>query len=222
MFGLALSMSRCCRSGPCEQMFNPRIARRSLEQYRKKGHGDLEKRMVAAATEGGLEGARVLEIGGGIGTIQSELLEAGAERGEVVELVSAWEPYARELAREKGLVEHTSFRVADVLDAPESVERADVVVMNRVVCCSPDGVQLAAVAARLASRRLVLSFPRDVFWVRAGLGAVNVGLRLMGRSFRVFAHRRDALLGAAQSEGLGLVEGGRGRIWEFAALERSS
>jgi hypothetical protein len=44
----------------------------------------------------------------------------------------------------------------------------------------------------------------------------------MGRSFRVFAHRRDALLGAAQSEGLGLVEGGRGRIWEFAALERSS
>jgi hypothetical protein len=203
-------------------MFNPRIARRSLEQYRRKGHGDLEKRMVAAASEGGLEGARVLEIGGGIGTIQSELLEAGAERGEVVELVSAWEPYARELAHDKGLVEHTSFRVADVLDAPETVERADVVVMNRVVCCSPDGVQLAAVAARLAAHRLVLSFPRDVFWVRAGLRAVNVGLRLMGRSFRVFAHRRDALLGAAQSEGLGLVEGGRGRIWEFAALERSS
>ena len=78
----------------------------------------------------------------GIGTIQSELLEAGAERGEVVELVAAWEPYARELAREKGLDERTSFRVADVLEEPESVEPADVVVMNRVVCCSPDGVAL--------------------------------------------------------------------------------
>jgi predicted RNA methylase len=202
-------------------MFKPRVARRSLEQYRKKGHGDLEKRMVAAAAQGGLEGARVLEIGGGIGTIQSELLEAGADRGEVLELVPAWEPYARELARAKGLEERTSFRVADVLEDPRSVERAEVVVMSRVVCCSPDGVQLTGVAARLAARTLVLSFPRDVFWVRAGVRVVNAGLRLMGRTFRVFAHPRDALLGAAQEEGLGLVASGRNGPWEFAALTRT-
>jgi hypothetical protein len=202
-------------------MFKPRVARRSLEQYRKKGHGDLERRMVAAASEGGLEGARVLEIGGGIGTIQSELLEAGAERGEVVELVSAWEPYARKLAREKGLEERTSFRVADVLEDPDSVEPAEVVVMSRVVCCSPDGVLLTGAAARLASRTLVLSFPRDVFLVRAGLRIENAGLRLVGRSFRVFAHPRDALLGAAQAEGLDLVAGGRKGPWEFVALERA-
>ena len=197
------------------------MARRSLEQYRKKGHGDLERQMLAAASAGGLAGARVLEIGGGIGTFQSELLEAGAERGEVVELVAAWEPYARELAREKGLEERTSFRIADVLDDPAGVEPAEVVVMNRVVCCSPDGVELAGVAARLARRTLVLSFPRDVFWVRAGLGLVNAGMRLLGRSFRVFAHPREALLRSAQSEGLGLAASGRGAIWEFAALERA-
>jgi len=214
-------VANCCRSGPCEQLFKPRVARRSLERYRKKGHGDLEKRMVASAAQGGLAGASVLEIGGGIGTIQSELLEAGAERGEVVELVPAWEPYARKLAREKGLEERTSFRVADVLEDPQSVERAEVVVMNRVVCCSPDGVRLTGVAARLAKRTLVLSFPRDVFWVRAGLRVVNAGLRLMGLSFRVFAHPRHGLLGAAQAEGLGLVASGRKGPWEFAALERT-
>ena len=54
--------------------------------------------------------------------MQAELLEAGAEHGEVVELVSAWEPYARELARERGIEDRTSFRVADVLESPESVE----------------------------------------------------------------------------------------------------
>ena len=196
------------------------MARRSLERYRKKGHGDLERRMVASASWGGLSGARVLEIGGGVGTIQSELLEAGAERGEVIELVQAWEPYARELAREKGLDERTSFRVADVLDARGEVEPADVVVMNRVVCCSPEGVRLAAAAAQLARRTLVFSFPRDVFWVRAGLRAVNAGLRLMGRSFRVFVHPPDALLHAAQAEGLVVAETGRGAIWEFATLRR--
>ena len=214
-------MPTCCRSAPCEQIFRPRVARRSLEQYRKKGHGELERRMVAAASEGGLAGARVLEIGGGIGTIQSGLLEAGAERGEVVELVSAWEPYARELAREKGLEERTSFRVTDVLEEPEAVEPADVVVMNRVVCCSPDGVRLAGVAARLATRTLVLSFPRDLFLVRTGAQVVNAGLRLMGRSFRVFAHPREALLGAARAEGLAPVASGRKGPWEFVALARA-
>jgi hypothetical protein len=202
-------------------MFKPRMARRSLERYRKKGHGDLERRMVAAASEGGLAGARVLEIGGGIGTVQAELLEGGAERGEVVELVTAWEPYARELAREKGLEERTGFRVADVLDAPEGVEPADVVVMNRVVCCSPEGVRLAGVAARLARRTLVLSFPRDVLWVRAGLRVVNGLLWLGRRSFRVFVHPRDALLAAARAEGLGLVGSGASGPWEFAALRRA-
>ncbi|MGH3110503.1 MAG: class I SAM-dependent methyltransferase [Gaiellaceae bacterium] len=197
------------------------MARRSLELYRKKGHGDLERQMVAAASEGGLAGARVLEIGGGIGTFQAELLEAGAERGEIVELVAAWEPYARELARAKGLEDRTTFRVADVLDEPDSVAPADVVLMNRVVCCSPDGVELAGTAARLARRTLVLSYPRDVLLVRAGLRVVNLVLRIGRRSIRVVAHPREALLGAAQAEGLGLVESGSRGPWEFATLRRT-
>jgi hypothetical protein len=214
-------VTHCCRAKPVEELFKPGMARRTLERYRKKGHGDLDRRMVETAAAGGLEGARVLEIGGGLGTIQAELLEAGAERGEVVELVSAWEPYANELAREKGLAERTSFRVADVLEEPESVEPADVVVMSRVVCCSPDGVALTGRAARLARRRLVLSFPRDAFWMRAGIGLLNAGFRIAGRSFRVFLHSPAALVAAAEAEGLRLTDEGRQSMWQYAALERT-
>lgn len=177
--------------------------------------------MVASASAEDLAGARVLEIGGGIGTIQAELLEAGAELGEVVELVSAWEPYARELARERGQAERTTFRVADVLEDPEAVDRADVVVLNRVVCCSPDGVALAGTAARLARRTLVLSFPRRALWVRSGITLLNAGLALMRRSFRVFVHRPAALVAAAEAEGLQLTDSGRGALWEFAAFRRT-
>jgi magnesium-protoporphyrin O-methyltransferase len=177
--------------------------------------------MVASAAGDNLAGARVLEIGGGIGTIQAELLEAGAGLGEVVELVAAWEPYARELAREKGQADRTTFRVADVLEDPEAVDRADIVVLNRVVCCSPDGVALAGTAARLARRTLVLSFPRHAFWVRSGLAMLNVGLALMRRSFRVFVHQPAALVAAAEAEGLQLTDSGRGALWEFAALRRT-
>jgi magnesium-protoporphyrin O-methyltransferase len=201
-------------------MFKPRQAQRSLKRYRKKGLDDLERRMVSVASAPDLEGARVLEIGGGIGALQAELLASGAEQGEVVELVPAWEPYARELAHEKGIGERTSFRVVDVLDSPESVELADVVLLNRVVCCSPDGVALAGQAARLARRALVLSFPRDSAGMRVGVRVFNVGMRLLGRSFRVFVHPPAELEGAAAAAGLRLSESGREGMWAYAAFRR--
>lgn len=210
----------CCRSHSCEQFFKPKLARRSLETYRKNGLDDLERELVASVSPD-VPGARVLEIGGGIGSIQVELLEAGAERGAVVELVGAYEPFAGELAREKGLEARTSFHVVDILERPDAVERADIVILNRVVCCSPDGVALAAAAGRLARRVLVLSFPRDRFWIRAAVRALNAGLWLVRNPFRVFVHPPEVLLAAAEAEGVKVEGGDQGAFWQWAALRRA-
>jgi hypothetical protein len=176
--------------------------------------------MVASISSRDREGARVLEIGGGIGAIQADLLASGAKEGEIVELVSAYEPYARELAREMGLENRSRFRVADVLDQPETVKPATIVVLNRVVCCSPDGVRLTEAAARLAERMLVLSFPRNRLPVRVVADAINVIEQLMGKSFRVFLHPRASLCAAAEAQGLVLSASGRNLAWEFVALRR--
>jgi hypothetical protein len=202
-------------------MFSRRAARRSLERYRRKGLDSLERRMLASIPPEQIAGASVLDIGGGVGAMQAELLGAGAAHGEVVELVAAYEPYARELARETGIEGRTTFRVADLLEDPAAATPAEVVVLNRVVCCSPDGVALTGVAARLAERSLVLSFPRDRPLVRLGLRAINGLQWAMGRSFRVFCHRPASLFAAAQNEGLRLVEQGHGRLWEYAWLGRT-
>lgn len=212
----------CCRAGPCEETFKPRFAQKSLERYRKKGLGEHERLMVASAVANGVDGARVLEIGGGIGAIQAELLAAGALQGEIIELVSAFEPYAHELARAKGLEGRSSFRVADILSEPAAADPADVVVLNRVVCCSPEGVALAGAAGRLTRSTLLLSFPRDVVWVRAGIRLLNAGLWLARRSFRVFVHPRTALVAAAEAEGMQVGDSGCGALWEWAAFRRAA
>jgi SAM-dependent methyltransferase len=201
-------------------MFTGKTARRDLERYRAKGVGKLERKMVASVVDVGVDGRSVLEIGGGVGALQAELLAAGASTGEVVELVPAYEPYARELAVEKGLSERVTFRVADVLDDPSAAAPADVVVLNRVVCCSPDGVELASIASRLARRALVLSYPRDRVLVRLGIAAINLGQRLLGRSFRAFVHPPALLRAAAEAEGLELRELGGGSLWEFSTMQR--
>jgi magnesium-protoporphyrin O-methyltransferase len=203
-------------------VFKPRFARRSLRRYRRKGLDGLERQMVESAARGGLVGVRVLEIGGGIGALQAELLDKGAERGEIVELLSTYEPYARELAAEKGLEERTSFRVADILEEPAAVEPADVVLLNRVICCTPDGIALTREAARLTRRVLILSFPRDTVWMRGGIRLMNVGFRIMGRSFRVFVHSHAAIRECAEAEGLRVADGAHSIAWEIVTFRRAA
>jgi magnesium-protoporphyrin O-methyltransferase len=214
-------MAICCRTGVCEEMFQPRVARKNLKRYRKKGLDAIERQIVTSISSEERDNARVVEIGGGIGAIQAELLVGGAREGEIVELVSAYEPYARELAQEKGLESRSRFRVVDVLEQPEAVKPAAIVILNRVVCCSPDGVQLATVAARLAERILVLSFPRDRLLVRVVVGAINASRKVMGKSFRVFLHSKASLASAAQAQGLLPTGSGRNVAWEFLVLRRA-
>ena len=203
-------------------MFRPSAARNDLRRYRAKGLDDLERRMLASVLPLELSGARVLEIGGGIGALQVELLEAGAASGEIVELVSSYEDSALELARERGVAERHSYRVADIIDEPNAVGPADVVVLNRVVCCSPDGVELAATAARLTRQALVLSYPRDVVGVRLGIRVLNLGQWVLRRSFRAFVHPPGKLRAAAETHGLRVTDTGRNGFWEFATLRRAA
>lgn len=177
--------------------------------------------MVEWASEDGLAGASVLEVGGGIGAVAASLLERGAASAVNLEVVPGWEPFARELAAEEGLEGRSEFRVGDLLVDPAVAGPADVVALQRVVCCNPDGVRLAGLAAGLARRVLVLSYPRDTVWTHGFVVAANLVERLRRQSFRAFVHPPTAIIAAAVAQGLELVHRERGLVWEAAALRRA-
>jgi hypothetical protein len=89
------------------------------------------------------------------------------------------------------------------------------------VCCSPDGIRLAGIGARLAERMLMLSFPRDRGLTRLFVRAINGTMQLLGRSFRTYLHPRVSLVDAAQEAGLVLAQTGKTLVWEFATFRRS-
>ena len=73
-------------------MFNSRFARRMATRYRKRGLDKTAQRMVDLLTQAGVQGANVLEIGGGVGEIQLELLKRGAASATNLELSPATTP----------------------------------------------------------------------------------------------------------------------------------
>jgi magnesium-protoporphyrin O-methyltransferase len=211
----------CSANNACAEFFGERVARRALRRYRSKGLDADALQMVAWADEAGVGGASVLEVGGGIGAVATTLLQHGAGRAVNLEVVSGWEPFARTLAVEEGIETRSEFRVGDLLLDPWVAEPADVVALQRVVCCNPEGIRLAGVAAGLAQRMLVLSYPRDAVWTRWGVSAANLLERLRRQSFRAFVHPPTAILAAAVAQGLELVHRERGPVWESAALRRA-
>jgi 2-polyprenyl-3-methyl-5-hydroxy-6-metoxy-1,4-benzoquinol methylase len=210
----------CCPPKGYTTLFSKRAARWDARRYRRRGLDDTAQEMVGFLRARGVEGASVLEIGGGVGAIQLELLKAGAEHATNVELSPEYEEAALELVRESGLDGRVERRLGDVVQELDLAGSADAVVMHRVVCCYPDYDALVGSAAERARRHLVMSFPRPRWAIRAVVGAVNAVARLLRWEFRSWVHPPQALVAAAERRGLALAAESRGRIWHVAALER--
>jgi hypothetical protein len=210
----------CCPPKGYARLFGGRAARRDVRRYAKDGLDDTGARMVAFLRRRGIEGGTVLEIGGGVGVLQLELLAAGAERATNLELSPEYEDSARALLRERGLDERVDRRIGDIVADPALAGAADAVLMHRVVCCYPDADALVGAAAERARRYLVMSFPRDRALFRAGARVLNLWFRLLRWDYRTFIHSPAAILAAAERRGLRLAEESRGSIWQVAALER--
>jgi hypothetical protein len=87
-------MAGCCPSRDYHRFFNQRFARRLANRYRKRGLDKTAQTMVQFLQALGVEGASVLEIGGGVGELQIELLKAGAARAQNLELSPAYQQEA--------------------------------------------------------------------------------------------------------------------------------
>jgi magnesium-protoporphyrin O-methyltransferase len=213
-------MPSCCNPRGCDEFFTSRMARRAAARYRKKGVDKTAQRMLAFLEGHGIEGASVLEIGGGVGEVQIELLKRGAAHTLNLELSPAYDEDATRLARETGLEGRVERRLHDIAADPGGVEPADVVVLHRVVCCYPDYERLLGAAADHARRLLVFSYPRRNVLSRLLLGAENWLLRLRRKEFRAFAHPPARMLGVVEERGLRLAYAHRPVVWQIAGFER--
>jgi 2-polyprenyl-3-methyl-5-hydroxy-6-metoxy-1,4-benzoquinol methylase len=212
-------MAGCCNPIDYRRLFSRMYASRDARRYRQRGLGATSRALVELA--GDVEGATVLDVGGGIGAIELELFAAGAKRATNVELSGGYEEAASALLSERGLSDRVDRRVADFVTEGDAVEPHDLVVLHRVVCCYPDVDALMGAAAEHARKRLVLTYPQQHLLMRLGLRVINLWLRVSGCGFRTYVHPIARILGAAEMHGLRLERRERqGFLWESAALAR--
>lgn len=213
-------MADCCGPGGYDETFTDRFARRVARRYRRRGLSPASRAIVSFLTERGVDGATVLEIGGGVGEIQVELLRHGAARATNLEISTNYESEAAQLLERSHLQGRVDRRFLDIAQQPDEVAGADIVVLHRVVCCYPDYERLLGAAGTKAGRLLVFSHPPRNVATRALMRAENGLRRLKGDSFRSFVHPPAAMLAVLGQAGLTPTFRWRGAAWRVVGLER--
>lgn len=194
-------MSYCqCRG--IQTLFGERIARKDLKGYRKKGPLRTTRILLDALKVEGVRGATLLDIGGGVGAIPNELICAGIERAVAVDASSAYLKAAQSEARRQGHAGRMEYHFGDFVEVAPRVSPADLVTLDRVICCYDDMEALVSASAERARRLYSVVYPRDTWWNQLGVSLMNLAYRIRGNPFRVHIHSPEAVERVIHSKGL--------------------
>jgi hypothetical protein len=98
-----------------------------------------------------------------------------------------------------------------------------VVTLDRVICCYPDMEALVGRSADRALRLYGLVYPRDRWWVAAGLRMTNLAMRIARRAFRAHLHRTSAVDAVARRHGLTpRLSRPIGPVWQLVVYARDA
>ena len=204
------------------KVFNDKEAARAIRQYRRDGPPRQTAELLKSVRSFGLAESTLLEIGGGVGVIHHELLGDVATQATHVDASLAYLEVARDESARRGHAPRVQFIHADFTKVARQLPRADVVTLDRVVCCYPDFRLLLHAAADRSRRVMAMTYPRETWYLRIGLGVVNFFQRLRHDPFRVFLHPVRQMERLLNEEGFRRILVKRLFVWEVALYARES
>lgn len=215
-----MTCNACC--AVYARVFGKELAQFEAWLYRHRGPARATRallELVQAAHPA--RGASVLDIGAGVGAAHLELLKAGAATATDVDASPAYLDAARAEAQRLGLVERVHYHYGDFTQLAETIPTADIVVLDRAICCYPDMPALLGAAAPKARHVLGLVWPREVWWVKAAVRAFNAFERLTARCpLIVYVHPVAAVDATAARHGLHLYAKRNAGFWHVRVYTR--
>ena len=182
----------CCTSTQCkalDDVFDAKYAESDLKHYRKKGPVKTTRALLQAIqASNDVRGLSLLDIGGGIGAIQLELLKAGLAQSISVDASAAFIAAARGEAERSGFGNCTTYQHGNFVDQADGIAPVDIVTLDRVICCYPDMQTLVRRSAECAKRVYALVSPRDTWWMHVAQYGLNLIERIQRSNFRFFVH----------------------------------
>lgn len=192
----------CCKSDVIESRFDDRYVQKKLAKYRKKGPKKTTSILSRVVAEHLCEGMTLLDIGGGIGDLQHLLLTQGVSTSINCEASSAFIEACMQEATRHGYADRITHVQGDFVEVSDRVPGADIVTLDRVICCYPDMPELVQASLEKAGSLYGIIIPSDgqlVKWVTSLY--YNLRFLVQRNPFRVFVHPVEAIEELIRSSG---------------------
>ena len=209
-------------TGAAARHFDESRVRKELESYRSGGPGPTTRGLLSQILSREPMPETVLDVGSGIGPVSLELLEAGVKHAICVDMSPASLAANAEEAKRRGVGDRVEQVEGDFVAVAPTLPPADLVVLDRVVCCYPAYAPLLEQATARSRRLLALAYPRDRWWVRLAMGIENAWRRIRGDDFRSFVHRAGAIAEVLQRGGFTRSRELSTFVWQMELYVRTS
>ena len=201
--------------------FGERAARRDQRTYRRNGPDRTTSWLLEGLTAGGVDGLTVLDIGAGVGAVHLSLLASGASSAVDVDGSPAYIAVAKGEAARAGVGDSVRYEVGDFVELAPVIEPADLVALDRVICCYPDMHALVRLSTERARLRYGVVYPRDTAWIRVLGSVANAIPRLFRRRFRLWVHRTTDVDAIVRGAGFAPRLQRSTLFWQVVVYERA-
>ena len=210
----------CSHCQGLDELFSAEYVAGEVKRYRKHGPEKTTRMVTDALKKQGLQELTLLDIGGGVGAIQYEMLNAGVKSATDIEASAAYLAAAKAESEKGGYSERISYQQGNFVDLVENIQPADIVTLDRVICCYPDMQQLVGLSAVRAGKLYGVVYPRDSWWMKMGIAVQNFFFRLQRNPFRIFIHPSEAVEAIIIQNGFKRLFYHRTWIWQVALYAR--
>lgn len=210
----------CCQCQGIEELFSEEYVAKELKRYRRRGPDKTTRMLIEALKEEDVQGLTLLDIGGGLGAIQHEMLYAGVQHATDIDASNAYISASKAETTRRGFAERVNYRHGNFVDLAENVPPADIVTLNRVICCYPDMQKLVGLSVARAGKYYGLVFPREDWWMKMWLAVQTIYLRLIRSRFRTFLHPTKAVEELVRAQGFKRRFYQRTFVWQVVVYAR--
>lgn len=211
----------CCQIDAIEEYMDVKMARAELKGYRSDGPANTTRILLDGLRTEQVLGSSLLDIGGGVGAIQHEFLRTGSVEVTSVDASSAYLEAAREEASLHGHGDRLQQLHGDFVKLANDVPMADVVTLDRVICCFDDMESLVRLSAKRAKRLYGLVYPRDHVFSKVLVWLENAYHLLRSNRFRAFVHATESVDELIRSLGFERIFARGTMLWQVHIYRRS-
>lgn len=180
-------MNDCCNLS-YQDTFDLKRAQKELADYKEKGVKANSRPLLSLIQNLSLKDAHLLEIGGGVGALVFESFKRGIQRAICIDISKGYADTFLDESKARGLENQIEHHLGDFLEHSDKATEVDLVILDKVICCYEDYVELVKKSSAKSNRWYAITLPRDTFWVKI-MNALSIKLkRLKGDSFTSYIH----------------------------------